>query len=138
MTDKFDRERRTHLLTTCTAEKSLLPGLLPAVERYRGARVTDALAQSQVAGVPLLFLSGRFGVIASDYPMLWYDQVLEEGAVEALVPRVAGQLRALGVRRLLALLQPADTPGWAPYHRLLAEGCVRARVSLEVSLTVLA
>ena len=122
------------LLTTCTAEKSTAPGVIPAAERYQGWRVVMARAQAQAQGVPLLFLSGVYGVIPASHPTPRYDHALQEDEVDGMIAATARQLTALEVETLTALLLPATTPGWAPYHRLLAAACQRAGVTCQVVL----
>lgn len=123
------------VLTTCTADKDPRGGLLAAGLRYRGERVAEAARRAEAAGVPLLFLSGVFGVIEAAHPIPWYDHALLPVEVEGRVGMAARQLSGLGVTGIEALLAPADTPGWAPYHRLLAAGCREAGVDLRVVLT---
>ena len=116
---------RAALLTTCTAEKSSQPGLLPAAERYRGWRVDAARAAALDAQAPLLFLSGVYGIVPATRPLPWYDHALQPGEVEEMIGPCAAQLAALGVVSLTALLLPVCTPGWSPYHRLLTAGCAQ-------------
>jgi hypothetical protein len=123
------------LLTTCTADKDPREGLLPARLRYRGERIAAAERAAAAAGVPLLFLSGVYGVIDAERGIPRYDHALRPEEVDGLLPVVIGQLTALGVTGLEALLASADTPGWAPYHRLLAAGCQGAGVALRITLT---
>lgn len=125
------------VLTTCTADKDPCEGLLAAGQRYRGARIVAAAQRAEAAGVPLLFLSGVFGVVTAAHPIPWYDHALRAEEVHGLIPRVAGQLVTLGVTDLEALLAAADTPGWRPYHRLLVGGCQDAGVGLQITLTAL-
>ena len=125
------------LVTTCTADKLEMRGLCAARLRYRGARIEAAEARAQRDGTPLLFLSGVYGLITADHPLPWYDHALLDEEVDGLVERVVEQLRDLRVDRLTGLLQPAESPGWGPYHRLLSLGCAGAGVSLRVVLTSL-
>lgn len=120
------------LLTTCTADKSRASGRLPAGQRYRGWRI--ALAQQRAAqeGLPLLFLSGVYGIVSDRHPLPWYDHALQPAEVEGLIAPTAAQLEALGVEALTALLLPADTPGWAPYHALLQAACAQAGVRCRI------
>ena len=125
------------VLTTCTADKDPREGLLAAGRRYRGPRIVAAAQRAEAAGAPLLFLSGVFGIVAAEHPLPWYDHALRADEVSGLIPSVVGQLVTLGVTGIEGLLAAADTPGWLPYHRLLAEGCQGAGVGLQITLTEL-
>ncbi|MFT5680418.1 MAG: hypothetical protein ACI8RZ_001324 [Myxococcota bacterium] len=125
------------LLTTCTADKDPRPALLPARLRYQGARVDFAVQRAEAEAVPLLFLSGVFGIVSADLPIPWYDHALQSAEVDGHRRLVIGQLCDLGVTAIEALLAPEDTPGWAPYHRLLVAGCQGAGVMLQITLTPL-
>lgn len=123
------------VLTTCTAQKSTAPGLLPAHARYQGPRVVEATVLARAQGQPLLFLSGVYGVIRAAEPLPWYDHALQAHEVESMVPRVSSQLTTLNITRVLALMCPVHTPGWQPYHRLLSAACQAAGVTLALRLT---
>ena len=123
------------VLTTCTADKDPREGLLAAGQRYQGARIVAAAQRAESAGAPLLFLSGVFGIVAASHPIPWYDHALRADEVRGLIPRVTAQLVTLGVTDIEALLAAEDTPGWRPYHRLLAGGCQGAGVGLQITLT---
>jgi len=120
------------ICTTCCAEKSLVPGLLPAVERYLHRRIGWCHEEAQHSGRPLLILSGEFGLIDAMQPIPWYDHALESHEVDALVPRVVQTLRERGVRRVRFVAHPASHPGWAPYHKLLQRACEALSIELLV------
>lgn len=124
--------RQATVLTTCTADKSTAPGLLPAGQRYRGWRIALAQRRAKQEGLPLLFLSGVYGIVSALQPLPWYDHALQPGEVDGLIATAADQLVALGVDEITALLLPAETPGWAPYHALLQAACARAGVSCRI------
>lgn len=48
------------LVTTCSKEKDLAPGLLPAIERYQHPRIQWVYLESQRLDLPMLILSGEF------------------------------------------------------------------------------
>ena len=120
------------VITTCTADKSDAPALIPAWRRYRGPRIDHALAMASRSDLPLLFLSGEYGVITADHPLPWYDHALQPHEVTRLVGTVTRQLTALRLTHLTALLLPRRTPGWAPYYEVLAASCEAAGVAVAV------
>lgn len=124
----------TVLVTTCTAAKAEGDGL-SARERYKGPRVAFAAAESQRRGLPLFFLSGRFGLVAATDPVPWYDQALQGEDVASLVPWLLEQLGAFGWDAVVFLARAADTPGWAPYHQAMGRACAEAGVPVRLELT---
>ena len=123
------------LLTTCTAKKALSRAMIPARDRYLGARIEAAAARAQHERIPLLFLSGVFGIIRAELPLPWYDHALQPYEVDGLIPMIADQFAVLEVSALTAMLREPGSPGWAPYHRLLIDGCRLAGVSLKIEQT---
>lgn len=121
------------VLTTCTPDKAQDPGLLPAVERYRGPWVDKALARSRDSGCPLFFLSGVYGIIPADEPLPLYDHALQPEEVDTLVIRATAQLQSHGITTITALLRPPATPGWAPYHQVLEASCQRVGLALSIT-----
>ena len=123
---------KTALATTCSAEKSLAPGPLPATERYGHPRIAAAAGSARRRGLPFFVVSGRFGLLGPDDRIPWYDHALEGTEVDELARSVALSLEAAGVQRLEAWLEPRDTPGWGPYHDLLELAAHAAGVELVV------
>ncbi len=119
-----------YICTTCCKRKRRDPAPLPARDRYlsRRIRYVHALA----GGRPFVILSGAYGLLAPEDPIPWYDVPLTPAGVAALVPRVAAQLTRRGASRVAFYARPATTPGWAPYHDVLAQACARAGVALVV------
>jgi len=119
------------LCTTCCKEKRTDPGLLPAVERYLSRRIAFVQAESRRLGLPLLIFSGKYGLLAPEDPIPWYDQRLTMEAVPALAPVLAAQLAERGARRITFYCRPATDAGWAPYYAALEEACRRQGLELE-------
>jgi len=118
-----------YLVTTCCAEKRNDPELLPAIERYRSQRIAEIHAESERSGRSMLIFSGRYGLLAPEDRIHWYDYALIESDSEALAERMAAQLNARGATRVLFRAEPREAPGWEPYHRTLEAACERAGVS---------
>ncbi len=103
------------LLTTCCAAKHPDPGLLPATERYTSPRIQMARTMARRLGLPLLILSGVYGVVSGDEGVPYYDHALQPGEADALLPGVVARLRELEVTSLALIVRPPGTPGWGPY-----------------------
>lgn len=123
-----------YLCTTCCRDKLRDDGLLPAAERYADERIARVLAEARRRGVPMLFLSGRFGLLAPHDLIPYYDHALCEEEVVALVPRLVRALQERGVSELRFLALPRDTPGWEPYYAALEAACAQAGIRWQVEL----
>ncbi len=119
--------------TTCCREKSLLPGLLPALERYLDPRIQAVYARSQQEGRPLVILSGKFGLISAQQAIPYYDQALNSEVVADLRSVVVEQLCKLDCHVLRFFGLPRTTPGWEPYYLLIESSCAEAGVELQLS-----
>jgi len=122
------------LCTTCSKRKRRTPGLLPARHRYLSQRIRYVLDLAERSGQPVAILSGRYGLLAPDDRIPWYDQVLARDGVEVLLPRLTEQLRSLGATSAVFYAQPRSTAGWEPYHDALERACRRLGIGLEVRL----
>lgn len=120
-----------HAATCCSRSKQAGEGLLPAVERYTSPRVAYVAAESSRLGLPLLLLSGRFGLLDAGERIPYYDDALTDDGVAPLVPIVAKQIREKGVVALAFYARARSTPGWEPYHRVLEAACDLTGIRLE-------
>jgi hypothetical protein len=110
----------TWLCTYCSKDKSHSRGLLPAVERYRGARIASVNAAAAALGLRFCILSAEYGLISPDTPIPYYDHPLTHDEIPALAPTVARQLGQLGITRLVFVTRPLGVdPGAAPYGEVL-------------------
>jgi hypothetical protein len=121
-----------YLVTTCSKEKDPAPGLLPAIERYRHARIDWVYLESRRLNIPMLILSGEFGLLLPTDPIPWYDHALQVDEVQDLVLSIAKKLEILGADRLRFYARPASEPGWAPYHAALTQASREASVRLKM------
>lgn len=120
-----------YLCTTCSKEKRADSGLLPAVDRYTHERIALVQQIGDQQSLPLLFLSGKFGLIRADAPIPWYDQALLTSAVDSLVPVVKNQLVMLKATSILFYAESKTQPGWLPYYNLIEKSCGRLNVDLK-------
>jgi len=116
------------ICTTCSKRKRRTPGLLPARRRYLSRRIRYVLEQAARSGRPALILSGRFGLLAPDDPILWYDHALTPDEVATLVPVLVEQLRARRTSAVVFHARPRSTAGWEPYHEAIELACRQAGI----------
>jgi hypothetical protein len=131
------------LVVGCTRRKNEAPDAMPARRRYTG-RVFQALDSFEADGlltdVTLAILSARYGLLAPDEPIDWYDQLMSPERARDLRPRVTGRLDVLcsaaQVEAVFLWLEPAylaavDTSRLPPplgiEHRLPPEGTATVR-----------
>ena len=120
-----------YLLTTCCAEKSPEPEPMPAEERYLSPRIALARGEAAARRLPLLILSGVYGVLEAGEGVPWYDHALLPEEVPALLPGVVARLRELDATALLLVVRPRGTPGWAPYLDLLDAAAAELGLTVE-------
>lgn len=119
----------------CSAPKRDDEGLLPAVERYLSERLQGLWSLGRREGAPLFILSGRFGLVAADEPIPWYDHLLVADEAPAMAARVAAQLRGLGIEAVVwHTASPAVAPAVQPYLDVMSSACREAGAELAVRL----
>jgi hypothetical protein len=117
--------------TTCCAEKREDEKLLPAKERYQSERVKYVVSESERLNVPLLFLSGKYGVLDANDVIPWYDKALTEEDIKDLIPIVVAQLSDRDVTEITLFAMPRDTTGWGPYYAVIERACEELNIEIE-------
>jgi hypothetical protein len=118
------------ICTTCCKDKSEAEGLLPAVQRYLSERIDFVSKEAKKLGKPLIILSGKYGFIAADHEIPWYDQALEAGRVAGMLPMLVEQLEGMQVSRIVFYAQPRTAPGLEPYYHALERACSPLGISI--------
>ncbi len=121
-----------YVCTICAKRKRRTAGPLPAIDRYLNRRIRWVYTQSRRLARPMFILSGRFGLLAPDDRIPWYDHALTEADVTRLLPRVVQQLAAADATSLVFFARPRSTPGWKPYYELLERACRTRAIPLRV------
>ncbi len=122
------------ICTTCSKRKRRTSGLLPARHRYLSKRIRYVLDLAERSSRPAVILSGRYGLLAPDDGIPWYDRVLMADDVETLVPQLVEQLHSRRASAVLFYARPRSTAGWRPYHDALEQACRRLGIPFEVKL----
>jgi len=105
--------------------------LLPAKQRYQSERVKYVVSESERLDVPLLFLSGKYGILDANDPIPWYDKALTEKEVDDFIPRVVEQLRDRDVTEMTLFARPRTTRGWGPYYAVIETACEELNITIE-------
>ena len=119
------------LCTICCKEKRTDKDFLPAIERYLSDRIAFVHQESLRLGKPLLILSGKFGLLAPEDPIPWYDRKLTLAAVPEMIVLVSEQLKQRAVTRLTFYGHPRTDPDWLPYHQVLEQACHARNVQMD-------
>ena len=120
------------LITTCSKEKRLDAGLLPAAQRYVSSRIAAVVARGQQLGKPVFILSGKYGLVGPGEEIEWYDKPLTAEDDPAITELVTRRLAAEHADRVIFSAEPIDTPGWRPYYNLIAAACAKLGIALKV------
>ncbi len=121
--------------TYCSGPKRDDDGMLPAYERYRSQRIRTLAMRSSWQQRAFFILSGEYGLITADTLIPWYDHLLSEDEVEAMVPEVVQQLKHSRVGSMEYHTGPlASEPLVKPYFELMSSACAQADVGLEIVL----
>jgi hypothetical protein len=122
------------LITTCSEEKRLDAGLLPAAQRYVSSRIGAVVARGQRLGRTVFILSGKYGLLAPWEEIEWYDKPLTAEDEPAITELVTRRLAAENADRVTFYAEPIETPGWRPYYNVITAACATLGITLEVEL----
>jgi hypothetical protein len=122
------------LITTCSKEKRLDAGLLPAAKRYVSSRIAAVVARGQQLGQTVFILSGKYGLLGPGEEIEWYDRPLTPEDEPAITEVVTRQLAAVNADRVISTRNRSTPPGWRPYYNVVAAACANLDVTLEVEL----
>ena len=121
----LQRIGHNHAMTTayatyCSAPKREDPGLLPAVERYRSARIAEIDRLATESGARFLILSGSFGLLDRHTPIPWYDHLLSPDEIPEMASRAEDWLRLEGISQIVWYsVDPAIDPNVTRYATVL-------------------
>ncbi|NEP10318.1 MAG: hypothetical protein F6K14_08870 [Symploca sp. SIO2C1] len=119
-----------YICTTCSKNKRKDKILLPATQRYISKRIKFVFNESRKLNKPFIILSGRYGLIDSEFKIPWYDQKLIPENVELLIPIVTKQLREKEVSKIMFYGKPRTIPDWKPYYDALEQSCNQLGISI--------
>jgi hypothetical protein len=117
--------------TTCCKDKKEDEELLPATQRYKSERIEFVAKESRRLGKPFIILSGKYGLIDSEFKIPWYDKALLPEEVTKLVPILKEQLLERDVSKIIFYGKPRTTPGWEPYYDVLNQSCNQLGITID-------
>ena len=124
-------------VTYCSAPKRTDPGDLPAVERYLSDRIAAVALDAERDGAGFAILSGRFGLVGPSEPLPWYDHLLQESEIDAMVPQVVERLLAWEVSDVRWFtVDPRLDPHVGRYLRLLASAAASLQIPVDTQHVV--
>ena len=104
--------------TICSREKRTDEELLPAKNRYISERIDRVGKFATENGLPLVILSGEYGLLCPDDKIPYYDHLLKDEEVESLAEVVKQQIADLGATELIFYAKPREK-NWEPYYLVL-------------------
>ncbi len=94
--------------TYCSNKKNRSSHLMPAFKRYQSKRISAIHRTCLTQNIPLLILSGKFGLIKANEPIYYYNYLLKPEDIEEHSNKVAEQLKKLGVQDLVFFTIPIE------------------------------
>ena len=88
------------IVTYCSAQKNTSRGLLPAIDRYCSERIVRVAKLAEEKELAFFILSGKYGFVAQDELISYYDHLLVESEVDAHSIIVSEQLKLHGIREI--------------------------------------
>ncbi len=121
------------ICTYCSGAKREDGGLLPAVRRYRSERIVGLGNEADDKGIKFMILSGEYGLIDREFPLPFYDHLLQPGEVDRLSGQVATTLCVAGVEEVVYhTAAPELVASVRAYLAVMEAACERASVALRV------
>ncbi|MCP4292583.1 MAG: hypothetical protein GY780_12205 [bacterium] len=121
------------ICTYCSGAKTTDGGLIPAVRRYRSERIVQLGHSADNKDLQFMILSGEYGLIDREYPLPYYDHLLQPGEVDKLSSRVATTLCMAGVKEVeYHTAAPEIVAPVRTYLSVMEAACGRASVALRV------
>jgi len=121
-----------YLCTACCKRKRRAAVPLPALARYLSRRIRWVWRESRRAGLPMLILSGRYGLLTPQTKIPYYDQALSPAEVTQLSQKIIAQLKRRRITVLTFYARPRATPGWSPYFQVLEKACRGLNLKLRL------
>ena len=119
--------------TYCSADKSSVPGEIPAIERYTSRRIQWVNKRAQRHGEAFFIVSGKYGLIKAEEEIAYYDYLLTSDALNEHIQLLSQQLSKLGIQQVIFFARPIRIdPNISPYLKSIEEACRLSQVSLEL------
>jgi len=121
------------ICTYCSKAKREDGGFLPAVLRYKSDRIVELANLADAKDLEFMILSGEYGLIDREYPLPFYDHLLQPWEVDKLSNKVATTLCMAGVKEIeYHTAAPELVAPIRPYLSVMETACSRALVAFRV------
>jgi hypothetical protein len=119
--------------TYCSAEKKETETPIPAVERYKSARIQTVFSLAKAQGIKFLILSGSYGLLEATDKIDFYDHLLLKHEVEKKALFVSAQLKEKKISKIIFYTNSVvQDPNLKPYIRCIKIACTQVKVILEL------
>jgi hypothetical protein len=119
------------VMTVCSREKDRATEDLPAYARYTSKRVSDARAVANSKGLPFFILSGKYGLVAENDTIPYYDHLLTQDEVVGMATLVANQNQDIRITEIEFHARPRKGD-WAPYYKVIERMAIEQGIKLEI------
>jgi len=119
--------------TYCSREKSHEPGNIPAIRRYRSARIDRVFCAASMLKLGFFILSGQYGLLRPCDCIPWYDHLLRAEEVSTLADTVSAQCQEHKITKLIYFTKPLTSSNdLYRYHDCLVAASSRISLPLIV------
>ncbi|RMH59352.1 MAG: hypothetical protein D6679_02125 [Candidatus Hydrogenedentota bacterium] len=115
-------------MTYCSARKKNDQAPLPARERYVSPRIQRIEQKAKASGADFRILSGKFGLLAPDEKIPYYDKKLSEEDLSRMIEE--SEKRLCDYQHITFWVHPGDDVEL--YQRVIEEAARRNRAAFEV------
>ena len=121
------------IVTYCSAKKKNASKLLTAFERYVSDRIAIVSKLASDKKQPFFILSGKYGFVAQDELISYYDHLLVESEVDVHSKIVSKQLKLLGIREIeFHMNHLKNEAALTAYLNCVKKACEQSGVSLII------
>lgn len=122
----------TVFCTYCSNEKDKSKFPLPAIQRYQSERIQSVYDAASVLDFKFLILSGKYGLLESDYRIPYYDHLLIDPEVSQHALLIADQLKNQKIKSLVFFaVHPDIDPDVLPYIKAIEKACEQVSVDYK-------
>jgi len=119
------------IVTICSKEKDRTTKDIPAYRRYKSSRIKTVRSVAQAQSLPFFILSGKYGLIADNEVVPYYDHLLNESHVQGLALRVGEQGKLAGITSIEFYAKQRQG-SWIPYYRVIEQLAITNNIKLNI------
>lgn len=132
-TSKYNLVMKPMYCTYCSKQKTTDEGEVPAIQRYQSQRIAQVNLKATIDGCPFFILSGKYGIIPSDYPLPYYDHLLTPDEVDAMSNQVGSQIKTFEISEIHYFSNdPQQDSTLQPYASVIEKSCRMAGIKLTI------